>query len=113
MDINLNMKIKGGKRTPVDVVVYGTAVNEKIITVHKASPIYQEDDIKSVTLRISENYPGSRELDLKEIERLFWDDAEKIVEALVESLPQGTLSKVHALLTKHAAEKIYIIGRSK
>lgn len=31
MIINLNVKIKAGKRTPVQVEVYGTAVNEKTI----------------------------------------------------------------------------------
>jgi len=31
MEINFNIKVKGGKRTPVEVTVYGTAVNEKVI----------------------------------------------------------------------------------
>ena len=31
MLINLNVKVKIGPRTPVDVEVYGTAVNEKIV----------------------------------------------------------------------------------
>jgi len=31
MLINLNVKIKGGPRTPVDIEVYGTAVNEKVM----------------------------------------------------------------------------------
>ena len=29
MMINLNVKIKGGKRTPIEVTVYDTAVNQK------------------------------------------------------------------------------------
>jgi len=31
MIINLNVKIIGGPRTPLDVQVYGTAVNDKIM----------------------------------------------------------------------------------
>jgi hypothetical protein len=31
MIINLNVKVKGGKRTPPSVEVYGTAANEKTI----------------------------------------------------------------------------------
>lgn len=31
MQINLNVKVKGGKRTPVSVEVYGTSVNEKMM----------------------------------------------------------------------------------
>jgi len=31
MLINLNVKIKGGPRTPIEVDVYGTSVNEKTI----------------------------------------------------------------------------------
>jgi hypothetical protein len=31
MEINLNIKIKGGKRTPIEVNVYRTSVNEKSI----------------------------------------------------------------------------------
>ena len=31
MNINLNVKIKAGPRTPVEVTVYGTAVNEKTL----------------------------------------------------------------------------------
>ncbi len=31
MIANLNVKIKAGARTPVGVIVYGSAVNEKII----------------------------------------------------------------------------------
>ncbi len=29
MDINLNVKVKGGKRTPVEVSVYSSAANTK------------------------------------------------------------------------------------
>lgn len=32
MRINLNVKIKAGPRTPVEVGVYGTSVNEKVIS---------------------------------------------------------------------------------
>ncbi len=31
MIININVKIKGGPRTPVEVDVYGTSVNDKIM----------------------------------------------------------------------------------
>ena len=31
MNINLNIKIKAGPRTPIEVTVYGTAVNDKTI----------------------------------------------------------------------------------
>ncbi len=31
MEINLTVKVKGGPRTPIDVAVYYTAVNEKSI----------------------------------------------------------------------------------
>jgi hypothetical protein len=31
MVINLNVKIKGGPRTPVEVDVYGTSVNDKVL----------------------------------------------------------------------------------
>ena len=31
MQINLNVKIKGGPRTQIDIEVYGTSVNEKIM----------------------------------------------------------------------------------
>ena len=31
MNINLNLKIKGGPRTPVEVDVYSTSVNEKVL----------------------------------------------------------------------------------
>jgi len=31
MEINFNVKVKGGKRTPIVVTVYGTSENEKVI----------------------------------------------------------------------------------
>ena len=31
MIMNLNLKIKGGPRTPVDIEIYGTAVNKKFL----------------------------------------------------------------------------------
>jgi len=31
MEINLNLKIKGGKRTPISVEIYGTSANTKVI----------------------------------------------------------------------------------
>ena len=32
MEININVKVKAGKRTPVDVTVITTGVNEKTLT---------------------------------------------------------------------------------
>ncbi len=39
MLINLNVKIKAGPRTPVNVEIYGTAVNEKIIKFANGSQV--------------------------------------------------------------------------
>lgn len=39
MNINLNVKIKAGKRTQIDVGVYPTSVNEKIIEFNNGKTI--------------------------------------------------------------------------
>lgn len=43
MLINLNVKIKGGPRTPVDVDIYGTSVNEKIIKFKNGKKISENE----------------------------------------------------------------------
>lgn len=49
MNINLNIKIKGGPRTPVDVIVYGTAINPKVMKFKNGKTI--SDDEISVWLQ--------------------------------------------------------------
>lgn len=43
MVINLNVKIKGGPRTPIEVIVYGTSVNEKTMTFANGKQISESD----------------------------------------------------------------------
>jgi len=43
MIINLNVKIKGGPRTPVEVDVYGTAVNTKVMKFKNGRTISDND----------------------------------------------------------------------
>jgi len=41
MIINLNVKIKGGPRTPVEVDVYGTSVNDKTLRFKNGTSIHE------------------------------------------------------------------------
>lgn len=43
MLVNLNVKIKAGLRTPVEVTVYGTSVNEKIIKFQNGKKVSEND----------------------------------------------------------------------
>ena len=43
MMINLNVKVKGGPRTPIEVEVYWTAVNEKVIRFANGQEITGEE----------------------------------------------------------------------
>jgi len=51
MEVNLNVKIKAGPRTPVEVGVYGTSVNEKIIKFANGNKISES----SIAVWIQEN----------------------------------------------------------
>ena len=54
MNINLNIKIKGGKRTPVEVTVYGTSVNQKELVFKNGNRI-KENDIAEMISKNTEN----------------------------------------------------------
>ena len=41
MEINLNLKIKGGPRTPVEIDVYGTAVNRKTMKFANGNKVHE------------------------------------------------------------------------
>ena len=41
MEINLNVKVKGGPRTPVNVDVYGTAVNSKKLQFKNGNTVHE------------------------------------------------------------------------
>lgn len=42
MEINLNVKVKGGPRTPVSVTVYGTAVNSKTLQFKNGNTVHED-----------------------------------------------------------------------
>jgi hypothetical protein len=42
MEININLKVKAGKRTPVEVTAYGTSVNEKTLTLINGETIREQ-----------------------------------------------------------------------
>ncbi len=50
MIINLNVKVKGGPRTPVDVEVYGTAVDTKTITFANGKQISETELAESIVI---------------------------------------------------------------
>ena len=61
MKINLNVKIKAGPRTPVEIEVYGTSVNEKKIRFANGSEISES----TIAVWIQENLKTA----LQKIER--------------------------------------------
>lgn len=54
MLINLNVKIKGGPRTPVEVTVYGTAVNEKIMRFANGNGMSETQIAETITKNLTE-----------------------------------------------------------
>ena len=52
MNINLNVKIKGGPRTPVEVDVYGTSVNSKILKFSNGQTVSEEDIAEWIQLNL-------------------------------------------------------------
>ena len=70
----------------------------KIFTVYKARELGQQE-VEDVTIFIHEKCPD--ELDIKTAEQMHLANAEKVVEALLTALPQGTTDRVIGLLLQH------------
>lgn len=51
--INLNVKIKAGKRTPVEVLVYGTSVNDKSLEFSNGLVISESRIIKWIETELT------------------------------------------------------------
>ena len=54
MEINLNVKIKGGPRTPVNVTVYGTAVNSKTLKFANGQDVSEDVIAQWIETNLSE-----------------------------------------------------------
>jgi len=54
MEINLNVKIRGGPRTPVDVAVYGTAVNSKTLRFANGKSVSEDAIAQWIETNLSE-----------------------------------------------------------
>lgn len=54
MEINLNVKVKGGPRTPVSVTVYGTAVNSKTLKFANGQTVSENTIAQWIETNLSE-----------------------------------------------------------
>lgn len=74
MIINLNVKIKAGKRTPVEVIVYGTAANEKILHFANGREVTESQIAAWITQELTKVLKGTQ--DTPRVEKTKWREIE-------------------------------------
>lgn len=88
----------------------------KIIEVHKASPITNDEPVFDTVIQVKSSFPDPPK-DIKLMERLneiyelYRKDAELIADALYNSLPQGTMERLIVILMGKYAEKCGYVGK--
>lgn len=58
MIINLNVKIKGGPRTPINVEVYGTSINKKYMRLSNGKTISELEIIEYLQKKLMDKLSG-------------------------------------------------------
>ena len=61
MNINLNLKIKGGQRTPVEVDVYSTSANEKVLKFQNGNEVKESTICKWLQKNLTESLKSIQE----------------------------------------------------
>lgn len=77
----------------------------KIVRVHRAQPIVDDEPVDKVTIKVDKTMP--RQSTLEEAYRDYEADAKKIADALEDSLPGGTFSAL--LIELLERKKCYLV----
>ena len=83
--------------------------------VFKASPIVSEEPIENMTIEIHQSIDLSldKSTSLEKAFSVYETDAENLAEALLSSLPQGTMDRLIAQLMGNRAAQMGYKGRSE
>jgi len=82
----------------------------KKIVLAKLETYTNEGEIEGIVIEITKKLPKYTSLDNSE--RLFEHQAEKLVDAIINNLPQGTVYRVLHILMKRYADRILYHGKT-
>ena len=73
MNINLNVKVVGGPRTPVEVEVFSTSVNKKVLTFKNGTTVTQDQIATWIEVELTRVLKAKQDINVRAAAEMIFD----------------------------------------